>query len=122
MSDEKKDLTGENVHGIKDGVDWSRWKSWDEKPAKKEEPKVAEPEPVAEDPAPAPEPKPAPKPAPAPVKEGENWVSGTTLNNMADHLRRAKRLKITIEQAKELILNDEATKITYQNHQNRGKF
>lgn len=107
MSDEKKDLTGENVHGIKDGVDWSRWKSWDEKPAKKEEPKVAEPEPVAEEPAPA---------------KGEDWVSGTTLNNMADHLRRAKRLKITIEQAKELILNDEATKITYQNHQNRGKF
>ena len=107
MSDEKKDLTGENVHGIKDGVNWSRWKSWDEKPAKKEEPKVAEPEPVVEEPAHA---------------KGEDWVSGTTLNNMADHLRRAKRLKITIDQAKELILNDEATKITYQDHQKRGKF
>jgi hypothetical protein len=115
MSDEKRDLTGENVHGIKYGVNWTKWKSWDEKPAKKEKPKVAEPEPVAEEPAPAPEPEPAPA-------KGEDWVSGTALNNMADHLRRAKRLKITIEQAKQLILNDEATKITYQNHQKRGKF
>ena len=70
MSDEKKDLTGQNVHGIKDGANWSRWKSWDEKPAKKEEPKVAEPEQVAEEPAPAPEPEPvaaAPTPTPAAV-------------------------------------------------------
>ena len=120
MSDEKRDLTGENVHGIKDGVDWSRWNSWDEKPAKKEKPKV-EPEPVVEEEKLSPAPIPAPEPAPAPAK-GEDWVSGTTLNNMADRLRRAKRLKITIEQAKELILNDEETKITYQNHQKRGKF
>ena len=41
---------------------------------------------------------------------------------MADHLRREKRLKITIDQAKEMILNDEETKAIYKNHQIRGKF
>jgi hypothetical protein len=110
-NEEKRDLTGENVHGIKNS--WSRFGNWNA-----ESDPEPEPEPVVEEPTPEPE----PEPEPTPVQKGEDWVSGTTLNNMADHLRRAKRLKITIEQAKELILNDEATKVTYQNHQNRGKF
>src|SRR6056300_956170 len=118
--DENKDLTSESVHGIKNT--WQKFGTKKEidadgkyighnrpDPEPEDEPAVlAEPketEPVAE------------KPAPAPVK-GEDWVSGVTLNNMADHLRRTKRLKITIEQAKELILNDKATKVTYQNHKN----
>tara|TARA_A100001515_G_scaffold123315_1_gene107120 strand:+ start:839 stop:1186 length:348 start_codon:yes stop_codon:yes gene_type:complete len=115
MSEEEKmDLTAETVHGIK-----NRWMSWDE--PKEVEPEVSEPEPVAEEPAPAPEPEPVPEP-PAPVECCEDWVCGTTLNNMADHLRREKRLKITIDQAKEMILNDEETKAIYKNHQIRGKF
>lgn len=106
MSEERNDLTGETVHGLKN--EW-RFKSWDEQPDKS--PKVVG---WSVD-----EPEPAQKPAPV---KGEDWVSGAALNNMADHLRRAKRLKITIDQAKSLILNDEETKVIYKNHQSKGKF
>lgn len=114
-NEEKRNPAGKNVDKIwnvesASATSSSRFGHWD---AKKTKPK---PEPVAEEPAPEPAPK------PAPVQKGEGWVSGTTLNNMADHLRRAKRLKITIEQAKELVLNDEETKVIYQNHQKQGKF
>ena len=113
MSEEEKvDLTVETVHGVK-----NRWMSWDE--PKEVEPEVSEPEPVAEEPAPAPEPAIW---TPEIAEGDEDWVCGTTLHNMADHLRRAKRLKITIDQAKEMILNDEETKAIYKNHQIRGKF
>lgn len=124
-NEEKRNPAGKNVDKIwgvesASATSSSRFGHWD---AKKTKPA---PEPVAEEPAPEPAPK------PAPVQKGEDgnagrdhwsgWVSGTTLNNMADHLRRAKRLKITIEQAKELVLNDEETKVIYQNHQKQGKF
>ena len=112
-NEEKRNLTGQNVHGVEEGVNWNSWNSWDKKSTKKEEPKVPEPKPVAEEPTPAPEPAPA---------KGEDWVSGNVLQSMANHLRKTKRLQITIDEAKELILNDEETKAVYKNHQNRGKF
>ena len=109
--DEKKDLTGENVHGIKDGVDWSRWKSWDEKPAKKEEPKVAEPEPVAEEPAPEPE----------PVADSV-WPPKDKINKMAAHLRKVEKMKITMDEAKDMLMSCEKTKEKYKLLELSGKF
>ncbi len=114
MSEKKKDLTGQNVHGVEEGVNWRNHISWDETPVKyhlDENGRVAPepaPEPVAEESAPA--------------KGGEDWVSGSVLQSMANHLRKTKRLQITIDEAKELILNDEETKAVYKNHQKLGKF
>ena len=109
--DEKKDLTGENVHGIKDGVDWNRWKSWDEKPAKKEKPKVAEPEPVAEEPASEPE----------PVAD-DVWPPKDKINKMAAHLRKVEKMKITIDEAKDMLRSCEKTREKYKLLEISGKF
>ena len=100
--DERKDLTGENVHGIKDGVDWSRWTFWDEKPAKKEKPKV-EPEPVVEEEKLSPAPIPVPEPAPAPVQMDDQLVV-----KMATWLRKKEGLKDKHARYMHKIKNDPA--------------
>lgn len=51
----------------------------------------------------------------------EEW-SAETLRKMAEHLRKVERLKITIDQAKEKLLNDPTTIEKYKHLKNLGKF
>ena len=102
--DERKDLTGETVHGIKDGVNWNRWKSWDKKLDEIE--KEAKPERVAEEPAPAPKIIKAvvePEPAPAPVAMDDQLVV-----KMATWLRKKEGLKDKHARYMQKIKNDPA--------------
>ena len=119
MSDEKKDLTGENVHGIKDGVDWSRFHSWDKNWGKKEEPKVAEPEPVVE--AEFLSPAPLPVPEPEPVADSV-WPPKEKINKMAAHLRKVEKMKISMDEAKDMLRSCEKTKEKYKLLEISGKF
>lgn len=99
--DERKDLTGENVHGIKDGVDWSRWTSWDKKLDEIE--KEAKPEPVVEEEKLSPAPIPVPEPAPAPVQMDDQLVV-----KMATWLRKKEGLKDKHARYMNKIKNDPA--------------
>ena len=101
---EEKDLAGENVHGVKNN--WDRFSSWASTP---------EPEPVEEKPTPAPEPK------PEPVVEDSSFDS-QTLNKMASHLRKRERLKITLAEAKDRIVNDPEVRAEYEQLKKSGKF
>lgn len=99
---EEKDLAGENVHGVKNN--WDRFSSWAS---------TSEPEPVEE--------KIVVDPKPEPVVEDSSF-DAQTLNKMASHLRKRERLKITLAEAKDRIVNDPEVKAEYEQLKKSGKF
>lgn len=95
---EEKDLASENVHGVKN--DWSRFSNWTLE---------SKSEPVKE------------QPVSEPVVEDSSFDT-QTLNKMASHLRKRERLKITLAEAKDRIVNDPEVKAEYEQLKKSGKF
>ncbi len=112
MSDKKDDLTGENVHGIK-----QRFQHWNDMANLDPFVKKDEDEPV-EVPEPAPEPAPEPVVVPEPVEpekpaEDDEVLSAAKLNLMAKHYRKVHGVAFVV--AKQTLLDDPELLEEYKN-------
>lgn len=110
MSNEKDDLTGENVHGVKNR--WFKFEGESDPFVKSETP----------EPAPAPEPAPEPVPEPvvtpepvAPEKPAENdeVLSAAQLIQMAKHYRKVNG--VSFADAEKALRDDPALLEEYKN-------